>query len=124
MGRPDAKQTIRIQAHTELGASMTYAIPLNSGICDGSHLTFYLPLTYTMRHVPRSKYYWSTGNGDDTLVTLWNPADEPQDLVFTLFWFLAPELTRSHSASNVWHPCRFTLMRKTEGQDNVSITTP
>jgi|SRR5580704_328799 hypothetical protein len=30
--------------------------------------------------------YWSTGNGDDTMVTLWNPADEAQDLVFTLFF--------------------------------------
>ena len=24
--------------------------------------------------------YWSTSNGDDTMLTLWNPADEPQDL--------------------------------------------
>jgi hypothetical protein len=30
--------------------------------------------------------YWSTGNGDDTMVTLWNPADEAQDFVFTLFF--------------------------------------
>lgn len=28
--------------------------------------------------------YWSTANGDDTMVTLWNPADEPQDLIFRL----------------------------------------
>jgi Bacterial Ig-like domain (group 2) len=34
----------------------------------------------------RSLSYWSTGSGDDTMVTLWNPADEPQDLVFTLFY--------------------------------------
>jgi hypothetical protein len=27
---------------------------------------------------------WSIGNGDDTMVTLWNPADEAQDFVFTL----------------------------------------
>ena len=30
--------------------------------------------------------YWSTGNGDDTMVTVWNPADEPQDFAFTLFF--------------------------------------
>lgn len=30
--------------------------------------------------------YWSTGNGDDTMVTLWNPADEAQDLLFTMFF--------------------------------------
>lgn len=28
--------------------------------------------------------YWSTGNGDDTMVSVWNPADEPQDYLFTL----------------------------------------
>jgi hypothetical protein len=30
--------------------------------------------------------YWSTANGDDTMVTLWNPADEDQDLLYTLFF--------------------------------------
>lgn len=30
--------------------------------------------------------YWSTGNGDDTMVTVWNPADEPQDFAFTLLF--------------------------------------
>ena len=30
--------------------------------------------------------YWSIGNGDDTMVSLWNPADEAQELIFTL-WF-------------------------------------
>lgn len=34
----------------------------------------------------RSIAYWSTGNGDETMVTLWNPADEAQDFVFTLFF--------------------------------------
>ena len=29
----------------------------------------------------RSLPYWSTGNGDDTMVTIWNPADEAQDFV-------------------------------------------
>jgi hypothetical protein len=30
--------------------------------------------------------YWSTGNGDDTMISIWNPADEAQDFVFTLFY--------------------------------------
>jgi len=30
--------------------------------------------------------YWSTGKGDDTMVTVWNPADESQDYRFTLFF--------------------------------------
>jgi hypothetical protein len=34
----------------------------------------------------RSLPYWSTGNGDDTMVTVWNPADEAQDFVFKMFF--------------------------------------
>jgi hypothetical protein len=34
----------------------------------------------------RSLQYWSIGNGDDTMVTVWNPADEAQDFVITLFF--------------------------------------
>ena len=32
----------------------------------------------------KSVSYWSTANGDDTMVTVWNPADEAQDFIFTL----------------------------------------
>lgn len=32
----------------------------------------------------KSLSYWSTANGDDTMVTLWNPADEAQDFIFRL----------------------------------------
>ncbi|MGB6830751.1 MAG: hypothetical protein WBE41_22080 [Terracidiphilus sp.] len=34
----------------------------------------------------KSLSYWSTGNGDDTMVTLWNPADEQQSFIFRLFF--------------------------------------
>ncbi len=59
--------------------------------------------TYVFEVVPRgvgesgskSLQYWSTGNGDDTMVTLWNPADEAQDFVLTLF-FLLPDGSRGH----------------------------
>jgi len=36
--------------------------------------------------ISKSLAYWSIGNGDDTMVTLWNPADEAQDLVLRLFF--------------------------------------
>jgi hypothetical protein len=54
--------------------------------------------------------YWSTGNGDDTMVTLWNPADEEQDFVFTLFFsgghynlpiHLGPRATRMFNISEL-----------------------
>jgi len=54
--------------------------------------------------------YWSTGNGDDTMVTLWNPADEGQDFVFTLFFsgghynlpiHLGPRVTRMFNISEL-----------------------
>lgn len=34
--------------------------------------------------VAKTLSYWSTGNGDNTMITLWNPADEPQNLKFVL----------------------------------------
>jgi hypothetical protein len=54
--------------------------------------------------------YWSTKNGDDTMTTLWNPADEAQDLVFTLFVsgghydlpvHLGPRATRMFNISEI-----------------------
>lgn len=36
--------------------------------------------------VARSLSYWTTANGDDTMVTLWNPADETQDFAFTVYF--------------------------------------
>jgi hypothetical protein len=50
--------------------------------------------TYVFEVVPRgvkesaskNLSYWSTANGDDTMVTLWNAADEAQDFVFTIFF--------------------------------------
>jgi len=40
----------------------------------------------TLESIGKSLSYWSTANGDDTMVTLWNPADEAQDFVFTLLF--------------------------------------
>ncbi len=54
--------------------------------------------------------YWSTGKGDDTMITLWNPADEAQDFIFTLFFSggsykypisLGPRVTRTFNVSEI-----------------------
>jgi hypothetical protein len=50
--------------------------------------------TYVFQVLPRGVQdsgaktisYWSTANGDDTMVTVWNPADEAQDFLFTLYF--------------------------------------
>jgi hypothetical protein len=50
--------------------------------------------TYVFKVMPRgvaesmsrSLQQWSTDNGDDTMVTVWNPADEAQDFTFTLLF--------------------------------------
>lgn len=50
--------------------------------------------TYVFQVLPRAASeslaqivsYWSTRNGDDTMVTLWNPADEEQDFIFVIFF--------------------------------------
>jgi hypothetical protein len=63
------------------------ALVMNSGSVDASN-------TYVFEVVPhgvvessgKAISYWSTANGDDTMFTLWNPADEDQDLVFTLYF--------------------------------------
>ncbi len=60
----------------------------------------------------RSLSYWSTGNGDDTMVTLWNPADEAQDFSFKLLYagghyaypiHLGPRDSRTFNISEVIH---------------------
>ena len=54
--------------------------------------------------------YWSTKNGDDSMVTLWNPVDEDQELVFTLYFsggrydlpvHLGPRATRLFNISDI-----------------------
>jgi len=36
--------------------------------------------------VAESLGYWSVSNGDDTMIDIWNPADEAQEFVFTVFF--------------------------------------
>jgi hypothetical protein len=58
--------------------------------------------------ISKSFAYWSTANGDDTMVTIWNPADEQQDFLFTLYYagghnsfpiYLGPRESRSLNVS-------------------------
>lgn len=59
--------------------------------------------TYVFEVIPRaigesgskSLQYWSTANGDDTMMTLWNPADEAQDFILT-FFFALPDGSPGH----------------------------
>lgn len=60
----------------------------------------------------KSLQYWSTGNGDDTMVTVWNPADEAQDFLVTLFYagghyalplHLEARVTRVFNISEIVH---------------------
>lgn len=58
----------------------------------------------------KSLSYWSTADGNDTMVTLWNPADEAQDFVFQVNYpgghydlpvNLSPRATRMFNMSDV-----------------------
>jgi hypothetical protein len=63
-----------------------------------------------MESAGKSISRWTTANGDDTMVTLWNPADEAQDLVFTVYFsggqykypiHLEPRATRMFNVSEI-----------------------
>jgi len=58
----------------------------------------------------KSLSYWSTGNGDDTMVMLWNPADEAQNFIFRIPFAgghydypvqLAPKASRTFNVSEI-----------------------
>lgn len=87
------------------------ALALSSGSVDQKN-------TYVFEVAPaavsetnaRSICYWSTGNGDDTMITVWNPADEEQDFTFTLFYSgghyahplpLGPRVARTFNISEI-----------------------
>jgi hypothetical protein len=63
------------------------SVVLSSGSVDqtGNYVFEVIPRGVT-EGASKSLQQWSTGNGDDTMVTIWNPADETQDFVFTLLF--------------------------------------
>jgi hypothetical protein len=69
---------------------------------------------------------WSTANGDDTMVTVWNPADEAQDFVFRLVFsgghyllpmHFAPRATRTFNISEI------IQNQLPDAEDNIIPTT-
>jgi hypothetical protein len=86
---------------------------MSSGSVDQKNTYVFEVLTHAVEEgAAKELCYWSTGNGDDTMVTLWNPADEPQDLAFTLFYsggqyvypvHMEPRETRSLNVSDIVH---------------------
>lgn len=63
------------------------SVLLSSGSVDQTY-TYVFEVIPNAAKVSGSKDlgYWSTANGDDTMVTMWNPADEAQDFIFTIFF--------------------------------------
>jgi hypothetical protein len=97
-----------LEADTKLSGLL-----MSSGSVDQSN-------TYVFEVIPqgvgnsisKALSYWSTGRGDDTMITIWNPADEAQDFVFTLFFSggsykvpipLGPRATRNFNVSEIVH---------------------
>jgi hypothetical protein len=69
------------------GEARRRALVLASGSVDQTNnYVFEVVARGVTESAAKSLQYWSTGNGDDTMVAVWNPADETQDLVFTLFF--------------------------------------
>jgi hypothetical protein len=51
-----------------------------------NNYVFQVPPRAVGESASKTLSYWSTANGDDTMVTVWNPADESQDYIFTLLY--------------------------------------
>lgn len=69
------------------GEARRGALVLASGSVDQTNTyVFEVVARGVTESAAKSLQYWSTGNGDDTMVAVWNPADEAQDFAFTLFF--------------------------------------
>jgi hypothetical protein len=89
------------------------AVLVSSGSVDAKNTyVFQVFPESTKQSMAKNLSYWSTSNGDDTMVTVWNPADEPQDFVFTLFYsgghylhplHLEPRATLMFNVSEIIH---------------------
>ncbi len=93
------------------GEAKPGALVISSGSVDQTNnYVFEAPPRGIAEGGGKSLQYWSTGNGDDTMITVWNPADEAQDFVFTLFFtgghyalplHLEPRATRGFNISEI-----------------------
>ena len=92
-------------------ASSPQALILTSGSVDNTGTYVFQVVPHEVREsMSKTITYWSTGNGNDTMVTVWNPADEAQDYNFTLQYkdgtyvlplHLAPRATTSLSVASL-----------------------
>ena len=97
------------------------ALLLSSGSVDQTNnYVFQVVPKAVKESIAANLSYWSVANGDDTMVTLWNPADEAQDFVFTLFYagghyfypiHIEPRATTMFNVSEILH----TTIPDTEG---------
>lgn len=93
------------------GSVVPGSLLLASGSVDQTHNYVFESIARGVAEsASKSLQYWSTGNGDDTMVTLWNAADEAQDFTFTLFFkgghylfpiHLEPRAIRGFSVSEI-----------------------
>ena len=98
----NASQTLRVNTSSLLKQaglaqfngrfSLTYkttapseALVLAGGSVDQTGTFVFQVLPHEIREsMAKTISYWSTGNGNDTMVTLWNPSDDPQAFRFTV----------------------------------------
>jgi hypothetical protein len=73
---------LNVTANTPRGTVL-----LNSGSVDQRNTYVFQVVPEAVKEsIAKNLSYWSTANGDDTMITLWNPADETQDFLLTLFY--------------------------------------
>jgi hypothetical protein len=101
------------------------SVLLSSGSVDKSW-------TYVFEVVPRgvkesgskNLSYWSTANGDDTMVTLWNPVDESQDFVFKIFFSGGHYLLPVHLAARATHVFNLSEVIEAQSPDSEGNLIP
>jgi hypothetical protein len=97
----------------DVPASSVRSLVMASGSVDQTkNYVFEVDPTGVGESTSRSLSYWSTANGDDTMISVWNPADEDQDFAITFFfstghyiypWHLPARATRTFNVSEIIH---------------------
>lgn len=92
-------------------AGKPHALLFASGSVDQKNTYVFQVLAHGVQEsIAKTISYWSTDSGDDTMVTVWNPADESQDYRFTLLFagghyqlpiHLEPRATRTFNISEI-----------------------
>jgi hypothetical protein len=88
--------------------------------------------TYVFEVMPRvikesaskSIGYWSTANGDDTMVSIWNPADEAQNFVFRLVFSGGNYLLPVHLGPRATQTFNISELIQTQVPDSVGNVIP